>query len=73
MKKSKKLNKKVNRRGLLKRTAAVAGALAGSSILSGFPTVWAQNIKNVTLRQFGTGYQISMKFLSRLRKILALS
>ena len=23
--------------------------------ITGFPTIWAQNIKNVTLRQFGTG------------------
>jgi putative spermidine/putrescine transport system substrate-binding protein len=39
------------RRSLL----ASAGAVAGSGAVSGFPTIWAQNIKNVTLRQFGTG------------------
>jgi putative spermidine/putrescine transport system substrate-binding protein len=27
----------------------------GSQAITGFPTIWAQNIKNVTLRQFGTG------------------
>ena len=32
-----------------------AGVAVGSGALSGFPTIWAQNIKNVTLRQFGTG------------------
>lgn len=46
-------NKKtgLNRRSILKGTAALGAATA----VTGFPTVWAQNIKNVTLRQFGTG------------------
>ena len=34
---------------------AAAGVAAGSGAITGFPTIWAQNIKNVTLRQFGTG------------------
>ena len=33
----------------------LAGAAFGSGAITGFPTIWAQNIKNVTLRQFGTG------------------
>ncbi len=45
----------VSRRGLLKGGAAIAGAAIGSGAISGFPTIWAQNIKDVTLRQFGTG------------------
>ncbi|MEM8837079.1 MAG: substrate-binding domain-containing protein [Pseudomonadota bacterium] len=45
----------LSRRSLLKGTAAVTGAALGSGAISGFPTVWAQNIKDVTLRQFGTG------------------
>ncbi len=44
-----------NRRRLLKGAGAVAGAAIGSGAITGFPTLWAQNIKNVTLRQFGTG------------------
>ncbi|MEA2767095.1 MAG: putative spermidine/putrescine transport system substrate-binding protein, partial [Acetobacteraceae bacterium] len=40
-----------SRRSLL----ATAGVAAGSGAITGFPTIWAQNIKNVTLRQFGTG------------------
>ena len=44
-----------DRRKFLKTTAAVGGAALGSGLLTGFPTIWAQNIKNVTLRQFGTG------------------
>ncbi|WP_353860556.1 PotD/PotF family extracellular solute-binding protein [Azospirillum formosense] len=45
----------VSRRTLLKGTAAAAGVAIGSGAITGFPTIWAQNIKNVTLRQFGTG------------------
>lgn len=46
---------KINRRSLLKGAAATAGLAVGAGAVTGFPTVWAQNIKNVTLRQFGTG------------------
>ena len=43
-------------RGFGRRTLlASGGAVAGSGAITGFPTIWAQNIKNVTLRQFGTG------------------
>ncbi|WP_430473816.1 ABC transporter substrate-binding protein [Thalassospira lucentensis] len=45
----------VSRRGFVKGAAAVTGAAIGSGAITGFPTIWAQNIKNVTLRQFGTG------------------
>lgn len=41
---------KVSRRNVLKGGAAFA---AGSTL--GAPMIWAQNIKDVTLRQFGTG------------------
>ena len=41
----------VKRRTLLQ----MAGAVIGSGAITGFPMIWAQNIKNVTLRQFGTG------------------
>lgn len=50
-----KPKKTVTRRSLLKGAAATAGVAIGSGALTGFPTIWAQNIKNVTLRQFGTG------------------
>ncbi|MEM1346053.1 MAG: twin-arginine translocation signal domain-containing protein, partial [Pseudomonadota bacterium] len=40
----------VSRRTLLKGTAA---GVAASTL--GAPMIWAQNIKDVTLRQFGTG------------------
>ncbi len=45
-----------SRRSFLKSSAAIAaGAALGSGAIPGFPAIWAQNIKNVTLRQFGTG------------------
>ncbi|MEC9433224.1 MAG: PotD/PotF family extracellular solute-binding protein [Pseudomonadota bacterium] len=47
-------NKGVSRRALLKGTAAVGAAAVGSGVI-GAPMIWAQNIKDVTLRQFGTG------------------
>jgi putative spermidine/putrescine transport system substrate-binding protein len=43
-------------RGLGRRSLlGTAGIAAGSGAITGFPTIWAQNIKNITLRQFGTG------------------
>lgn len=48
-------NPTISRRSLLKGTAATAGVAIGSGAITGFPTIWAQNIKDVTLRQFGTG------------------
>ncbi|GLK56792.1 putative spermidine/putrescine transport system substrate-binding protein [Methylopila capsulata] len=44
-----------DRRAVLKGAAAAVGAAAGSGVVTGFPAIWAQNIKDVTLRQFGTG------------------
>jgi putative spermidine/putrescine transport system substrate-binding protein len=41
------------RRTLLKSASVAIGTAA--AFPTGFPTIWAQNIKNVTLRQFGTG------------------
>ena len=43
----------VSRRSLLKGAAAVTGAAAGSGVITGFPTIWAQN--PITIRQVGTG------------------
>lgn len=44
----------ISRRNLLKTgAAAVAGTALGSGVITGFPTIWAQN--PITLRQFGTG------------------
>ncbi len=53
--KTKVTKKGLNRRTVLKGGAVAVGAAAGSGAITGFPTIWAQNIKDVTLRQFGTG------------------
>ncbi|EEB84420.1 ABC transporter substrate-binding protein [Roseobacter sp. GAI101] len=47
-----------NRNGLSRRTllkGAASTALVASASTLGAPMVWAQNIKDVTIRQFGTG------------------
>src|SRR2546426_12209914 len=46
---------KVTRRQVLKGAVATATAAAGSRI-TGFPTVWAQNIKDIKLVQAGGSY-----------------
>src|SRR2546422_2555532 len=46
---------KVTRRQVLKGAVATATAAAGSRI-AGFPTVWAQNIKDIKLVQAGGSY-----------------
>jgi putative spermidine/putrescine transport system substrate-binding protein len=50
-----RLDGTMTRRVWLQRSAAVAGLVLGGGLPCRAPTVWAQSIKNVTLRQFGTG------------------
>ncbi|HTT81338.1 MAG TPA: PotD/PotF family extracellular solute-binding protein [Stellaceae bacterium] len=45
----------VTRRQVMKTAAIATGAALGSGAITGFPTVWAQKYKNMTLRQFGNG------------------
>jgi putative spermidine/putrescine transport system substrate-binding protein len=47
-------NRGLSRRGLLKGAAVGAGAAIGSGAVTGFPTIWAQNIKDVTLTHIGS-------------------
>jgi putative spermidine/putrescine transport system substrate-binding protein len=42
-----------SRRQVLRGAAAIAGAAIGSGVVRGFPTIWAQNIKDVTLIHIG--------------------
>ncbi|MCF7698332.1 ABC transporter substrate-binding protein [Loktanella sp. M215] len=44
---------KLSRRSVLKGATATAAFAAGTTL--GAPMIWAQNIKDITLRQFGTG------------------
>ncbi len=46
----------ITRRRLLKSAAAGAGVAVGSGMVKGFPTVWAQNLKNIKLIQVGGSY-----------------
>jgi putative spermidine/putrescine transport system substrate-binding protein len=48
--------KRINRRTLLKGAGAAAGLAAGAGAITGFPTIWAQNIKDITLLQVGGSY-----------------
>ena len=43
----------ISRRRLLQSSAALAGLSAGSGALGGFPTIWAQDIKDITLLHAG--------------------
>ena len=45
--------KGVSRRGLLKAGSATLGAAIGSGAIQGFPTIWAQNIKDIELKHAG--------------------
>ncbi|MDC1430596.1 twin-arginine translocation signal domain-containing protein, partial [Octadecabacter sp.] len=52
------MTKFTTRTGLSRRTllkGAASTAIAAGSTTIGAPMLWAQNIKDVTLRQFGTG------------------
>lgn len=49
--------KGISRRTLLKGAAATAGAAAGSGVI-GAPTIWAQNLKDVTINQVGPSYSV---------------
>ena len=48
----------MSRRSLLKGGAAVAGAAVGSGAITGFPTIWAQNIKDITLTHVGQSFSV---------------
>ena len=61
-----------SRRSVLKGTAAVAGVAAGSGVLTGFPTIWAQNIRNITLRHVGTAVTHVEPFREMAEKALGL-
>ena len=45
--------KAVSRRRLLQAGSATLGAAIGSGMVSGFPTIWAQNIKDVEIKHAG--------------------
>lgn len=58
MRKLENKTKSISRRKFVKGAAAAMGALAGSGAISGFPTIWAQNIKDITLTQVGPAFSV---------------
>jgi putative spermidine/putrescine transport system substrate-binding protein len=46
----------ITRRRVLKGGAATVGLAAGSGVITGFPTIWAQSIKDITLNHTGQSY-----------------
>ena len=44
---------RVSRRAVLRGAAATAGIAAGSGAISGFPTIWAQTLKDLVLNYIG--------------------
>ena len=48
----------VDRRSLLKGAAAVGRRAIGSDTIGGFPTIWAQDIKDIELRHVGVSYSV---------------
>ena len=47
----------VSRRSVLKGAAALAG-VAGAQAITGFPLIWAQDIKDIELRHVGVSYSV---------------
>ena len=47
-----------SRRAVLKGGAAAAGLAVGSGAVTGFPTIWAQNIKDVVLTHVGQSFSV---------------
>ena len=56
--KSKKQDHLVTRRNILKGAAGIAGAAVGSRAITGFPTIWAQDLKDIELRHIGVSYSV---------------
>jgi putative spermidine/putrescine transport system substrate-binding protein len=60
---------KFNRRHLLKGAAA-GGAVVATEAITGFPTVWAQNVKDVTLVWAGGSYAVIKEIAEQASKEL---
>jgi putative spermidine/putrescine transport system substrate-binding protein len=66
-------SKGISRRDLLKGAAATAGVAVGSGAITGFPTVWAQNIKDVTITHVGSIYTTNPVVAEQANKDLGFS
>lgn len=59
-------DKRISRRSVLKGGAAIAASTA----VTGFPTVWAQNLKDVTILQVGPAYSVFQNIADQASKDL---
>src|SRR5258707_2416240 len=60
----------LTRRRLLKGGAAAAGLAAGSGAMTGFPTIWAQNIRDVVITNVGQFFSVIPKIAAQASKDL---
>jgi putative spermidine/putrescine transport system substrate-binding protein len=60
----------LTRRHLLKGGAAAAGLAAGSGVMTGFPTIWAQNIKDVVITHVGQSFSVIPQIAAQASKDL---
>jgi putative spermidine/putrescine transport system substrate-binding protein len=60
----------LTRRRLLKGGAAAAGLAAGSGAISGFPTIWAHNIKDVVITHVGQSFSVIPQIAAQASKDL---
>ena len=52
------VNQGPSRRSFLKAGGAMLGGAAGAGAITGFPTIWAQEIKDIELRHVGVSYSV---------------
>jgi putative spermidine/putrescine transport system substrate-binding protein len=62
--------KGLTRRRLLKGGAAAAGLAAGSGAMTGLPTIWAQNIKDVVITHVGQSFSVIPQIAAQASKDL---
>ncbi|MGE0242281.1 MAG: PotD/PotF family extracellular solute-binding protein, partial [Parvibaculaceae bacterium] len=70
MTKLRKPPKGVTRRAFLKGAAAAGGGALGSGAIAGFPTIWAQNLKDITILQVGPAYSVFQDIANQAAKDL---
>src|SRR5215470_5061823 len=61
---------KIRRRQILNAAAGGAGLAIGSGLVRGFPTIWAQNIKDIKLVQVGGSYSNIVEIANQATKEL---
>src|SRR5262249_7000091 len=61
---------KIRRRQILNAAAAGAGLAVGSGLVRGFPTIWAQNIKDIKVVQVGGSYSNIVEIANQATKEL---